>query len=69
MKEKLREGGVYMWNGNIFEVVVIENSQSFGWYLHIYDYAQKRKNKGSVSQEDMEYEYDICPPVIKELMD
>lgn len=68
MKEKLREGGIYIWNESIFEVIEIENSEKYGWHLSIYDYDQQTNSNGRMSQEDMEFEYKICPPVIVELL-
>jgi hypothetical protein len=49
------------------EVVEIESSRSFDWKVRFYDHKMKRVIEGAMSDEEMEEEFDILPPVMIEL--
>lgn len=63
MKEKLRIGGWYIFDDEIFQVISLED----GDLLRIYSYKSDRMEKGYATEKIMEEEFYICSPVIREL--
>jgi hypothetical protein len=63
VKEKLRVGGWYICDEEVFQVISVED----GDLLRIYTHKHDRMEEGYASDSLMEDEFYICSPVIREL--
>jgi hypothetical protein len=63
VKEKLRIGGWYIYDEEVFQVISVED----GDLLRIYSHKSNRMEKCYATDSLMEDEFYICSPVIREL--